>query len=195
MTPAGFPHSDTPGSKLARSSPGRFVACHVLHRLLAPRHPPRALCSLTSLNNSPEGSCRQRSGKIHLVVLSSAEIEVQKRLNFFRSRLHFVRCREPELAVPAIRWSVTSRLLAWSPRIRGQPVGDTTRRLEDSSRLDDQPGLLFESVRGLPDLQFHRQVCGQQTAYLASCPVLAGLVETRRLELLTLSLQRRCSSN
>ena len=48
MTPAGFPHSDILGSTSARDSPGLNAACHVLHRLLAPRHPPRALCSLTS---------------------------------------------------------------------------------------------------------------------------------------------------
>ena len=30
------------------TSPGLIAAAHVLHRLLAPRHPPRALCSLTS---------------------------------------------------------------------------------------------------------------------------------------------------
>src|SRR5450759_2823239 len=47
MTPAGFPHSDILGSTSARDSPGLNAACHVLHRLLAPRHPPRALCSLT----------------------------------------------------------------------------------------------------------------------------------------------------
>jgi hypothetical protein len=35
------------GSMSARDSPELFAACHVLHRLLAPRHPPRALCSLT----------------------------------------------------------------------------------------------------------------------------------------------------
>ena len=43
----GLPHSDTPGSKPARSSPRIFAACHVLHRLLAPRHPPDALLILT----------------------------------------------------------------------------------------------------------------------------------------------------
>ena len=42
----GLPHSDTPGSKLARSSSGIFAACHVLHRLLVPRHPPNALLLL-----------------------------------------------------------------------------------------------------------------------------------------------------
>ena len=58
-----------------------------------------------------------------------------------------------------------------------------------------QPGLLFESAWGLPDLQFRRQVCRKQIVYLVGARWPAGLVETRRLELLTLSLQRRCSSN
>ena len=44
--PAGFPHSEIPGSKPACGSPRLFAACHVLHRLLAPRHPPYALSSL-----------------------------------------------------------------------------------------------------------------------------------------------------
>ena len=43
----GFPHSDIRGSTIARISPRLFAACHVLHRLLAPRHPPNALVSLT----------------------------------------------------------------------------------------------------------------------------------------------------
>ena len=42
----GFPHSETPGSKPARGSPGLVAACRVLHRLSAPRHPPGALLSL-----------------------------------------------------------------------------------------------------------------------------------------------------
>ena len=47
MTPAGFPHSDIHGSTLESSSPWLFAGCRVLHRLLVPRHPPCALCSLT----------------------------------------------------------------------------------------------------------------------------------------------------
>src|SRR5918999_4817370 len=47
ITPGGFPHSDISGSTLARNPPKHFAACHVLRRLLAPRHPPRALSSLT----------------------------------------------------------------------------------------------------------------------------------------------------
>jgi hypothetical protein len=44
---SGFPHSDIPGSKPACGSPGLIAACHVLHRLLVPRHSPYALSSLT----------------------------------------------------------------------------------------------------------------------------------------------------
>jgi hypothetical protein len=35
----GFPHSDIPGYQIACISPGLIAASHVLHRLLAPRHP------------------------------------------------------------------------------------------------------------------------------------------------------------
>ena len=41
----GLPHSEIPGSTIARISPGLFAACHVLHRLSVPRHPPDALHS------------------------------------------------------------------------------------------------------------------------------------------------------
>ena len=44
---AGFPHSEIPGSMLMCSSPRLIAACHVLHRLLMPRHSPCALSSLT----------------------------------------------------------------------------------------------------------------------------------------------------
>jgi hypothetical protein len=47
MTRCGLPHSDIFGSKLVCSSPKLFAACHVLHRLLAPRHSPYTLSSLT----------------------------------------------------------------------------------------------------------------------------------------------------
>ena len=41
-----MPHSETHGSTPARGSPWLFAACHVLHRLLVPRHPPNALLLL-----------------------------------------------------------------------------------------------------------------------------------------------------
>ena len=58
----GLPHSEIHGSKLAHSSPWLIAACHVLHRLCAPRHPPNALktldyshyhCSFPTFRRSP----------------------------------------------------------------------------------------------------------------------------------------------
>ena len=44
---AGFPHSVISGSTAICASPKLIAACHVLHRLLMPRHSPCALISLT----------------------------------------------------------------------------------------------------------------------------------------------------
>ena len=61
----GFPHSEIPGSKPACGSPRLIAACHVLLRLLAPRHPPYALSSLiiklTQYVVVDSGSIRLRS--------------------------------------------------------------------------------------------------------------------------------------
>ena len=68
---AGFPHSDIRGSRDICSSPRLFAACHVLHRLQEPRHPPYALsylltapcrhgvsaCSCTSIAWFCSGTC------------------------------------------------------------------------------------------------------------------------------------------
>ena len=48
---AGFPHSEICGSTLICSSPQLIAACHVLLRLLMPRHSPCALISLTLQNS------------------------------------------------------------------------------------------------------------------------------------------------
>ena len=53
----GLPHSEIPGSPIARISPGLFAACHVLHRLSVPRHPPDALASRLIIA-SPHRRCR-----------------------------------------------------------------------------------------------------------------------------------------
>ena len=53
----GFPHSEISGSTPVCGSPKLIAACHVLHRLLAPRHPPYALSSLTF---NPRNRCRPR---------------------------------------------------------------------------------------------------------------------------------------
>ena len=43
----GFPHSEIPGSMPVCGSPRLIAACHVLRRLLLPRHSPCALLYLT----------------------------------------------------------------------------------------------------------------------------------------------------
>lgn len=58
----GFPHSEIPGSRDGRSSPGLIAAVRVLRRLLVPRHPPHALSSLT-LGSALAGSANAPSGQ------------------------------------------------------------------------------------------------------------------------------------
>ena len=45
----GFSHSEISGSKPIHSSPELIAVYYVLHRLLAPRHPPNALILFTLL--------------------------------------------------------------------------------------------------------------------------------------------------
>jgi hypothetical protein len=56
VTTGGFPHSEISGSKPVNSSPKLIAAVRVLHRLLVPRHPPCALCSLTTVMSTPKMS-------------------------------------------------------------------------------------------------------------------------------------------
>ena len=52
---AGFPHSEIRGSRLICSSPRLIAACHVLLRLLMPRHSPCALSNLTFVTRRYRG--------------------------------------------------------------------------------------------------------------------------------------------
>ena len=66
MSQRGFPHSEIPGSKPICGSPGLIAAYRVLHRLLAPRHSPYALSSLTI-----------RTLKLTLTGLSASRLRIQ----------------------------------------------------------------------------------------------------------------------
>jgi hypothetical protein len=63
---AGFPHSDIRGSTIARISPRLFAACHVLHRLLVPRHPPNALRRLLAGSRAGTSPTQDPSQHRHL---------------------------------------------------------------------------------------------------------------------------------
>ena len=47
ITGNGLPHWGIAGSRVVCTSPALIAACHALHRLSVPRHPPYALSSLT----------------------------------------------------------------------------------------------------------------------------------------------------
>ena len=50
----GFPIRKSPGQSLLGGSPELIAACHVLHRLLTPGHPPCALVRLTTTQRMKE---------------------------------------------------------------------------------------------------------------------------------------------
>ena len=72
--PHGFPHSEIPGSMPACGSPRLIAACHVLLRLLLPRHPPCALSSLTIKFTQPT---RSRAESQQAAPLPSSEYALQ----------------------------------------------------------------------------------------------------------------------
>src|SRR3546814_20765664 len=57
----GFPHSEICGSKFAHNSPQLIAACHVLHRLCMPRHPPNALTSRLRIHTTNNNTANERS--------------------------------------------------------------------------------------------------------------------------------------
>ena len=69
----GFPHSEIPGSKPICGSPRLIAACHVLHRLLLPRHSPCALSSLTTkFTQHTRISRRGSTGNFHVAIACSS---------------------------------------------------------------------------------------------------------------------------
>jgi hypothetical protein len=70
----GFPHSEIVGSKIAHISPTLIAACHVLHRLCMPRHPPNALTSrlrVHTTNDRPEGKPSSRIAMMRMISFSA----------------------------------------------------------------------------------------------------------------------------
>ena len=57
----GFPIRKSPDQRLVSTSPRLIAAAHVLHRLLAPRHPPCALILLIRYDRTPLAAAMQFS--------------------------------------------------------------------------------------------------------------------------------------
>jgi hypothetical protein len=70
MSQSGFPHSEIPGSKPACGSPRLIAACHVLRRLLAPRHSPYALSSLTKCSLHLTANMWSKNYRLQIIQLS-----------------------------------------------------------------------------------------------------------------------------
>ena len=95
---AGFPHSEISGSKPMCGSPKLIAACHVLLRLLMPRHSPCALISLTSSGQAPYPSLPTKAERSFapLPLLSGAETFVSSPLSQGFGSGHRSRsCRTP----------------------------------------------------------------------------------------------------
>ena len=124
----GLPHSEIHGSKLTRSSPRLIAACHVLHRLLTPRHPPDALLLLE------RSAATSRTGPA--------------------IRLHSCKPAQPSLrfrrAATQLAYIRRSHLFTLSKNIAGDPEGS---RFTD--RKPD-PGIPFRRTGPKPSRFLHR---------------------------------------
>ena len=118
-----MPHSETPGSPIARISPGLFAACHVLHRLSVPRHPPNAL---TRLIRSSSAAHREQTPCLR-----------QLRLDLY-SALHFYPPgHRPRSLAPRARSSKSISPRPGNPCQR--PVAFLSTMSMSSSTNDDRP--------------------------------------------------------
>ena len=88
---SGFPHSEISGSMDICSSPKLIAACHVLRRLLMPRHSPCALYSLTysryfwfSFGLNYAGNHRSSSQNCHCYPLLNRSVPQLKFTTFFQ---------------------------------------------------------------------------------------------------------------
>ena len=132
----GFPHSETPGSKPARGSPGLVAACRVLHRLSAPRHPPGALLSL-----APPRRPRRRGRAPRPLTMPTNDKNTNERArdasprradgrsDSSRTLLHTRRARHKGARA---RRLAAARCKRTSPALRGPPP----RRLVGPGRLE-----------------------------------------------------------
>ncbi|CCG06595.1 Putative uncharacterized protein [Pararhodospirillum photometricum DSM 122] len=66
----GLPHSEIHGSKPALGSPWLIAECHVLHRLLTPRHPPDALLLLDKTRRGQPDPKRADTQRLYIIPIA-----------------------------------------------------------------------------------------------------------------------------
>ena len=171
-----MPHSDIHGSKPARGSPWLIAACHVLHRLLVPRHPPNALLTLRS-RPSPAGGPAMRgnhrpTGGTPFPPAQSAPTGISVVIAFFRRA---ARRRHPsrDAAIRAVARNASEP----SPSDRGRPRpprGGTRPSRSDIDRTAGRGGTRIPRRRTRPEThqnlihpdkeQRRRSIGGQRAA-------------------------------
>src|SRR5689334_6927545 len=126
----GLPHSEIPGSTIARISPGLFAACHVLHRLSVPRHPPDALT--LRLSATPNGKDQRVSQPIPQAktdqvrqILLPAKPKASPRFRRSEDTSSRDRSRAAHNTSPHRAWPGAAR--AAKLRFAGSRYGHTTR--------------------------------------------------------------------
>ena len=157
----GLPHSEIRGSTGARPSPRLFAACHVLHRLSVPRHPPDALLS-SSPTLSPKHAlraCREQSTDdrgqtghrrtgLHNCLLSAVTCSLKP-----RHKPSLRRCSRIGVSSHThARSSQTERL----DRLHGFTTRFTMSRdqrteIENDQRADLRPKLAVPTTENLPE--------------------------------------------
>ena len=121
----GLPHSDIQGSTLICSYPWLFAACHVLHRLREPRHPPCALGYFTYPNDITVFQC------LVSTLCSCEKISLLFDLTFsFFSRVSFQHVKEPWRRLPVSVSSVSVSFFPCATRVENKGLEPLTPSLQ-----------------------------------------------------------------
>jgi hypothetical protein len=147
----GLPHSDIHGSTPARGSPWLFAACHVLHRLLVPRHPPNALLILDThpqaATQEPQSS---HAGRTHHAQTPSSKPENRPAHASFTH--HQTLPGQPAADHSRNRPAASSNTIRHAPlNPRRRPLGQRSR--EHHTRSDTRPNSGTLSQPGSADHQ------------------------------------------
>ena len=137
INPARLPHSEISGSKRICRYPKLIAAYHVLHRLMAPRHPPCALnslfqyilklasyyCALAQYTKSATRVAIEMTDcwKLHLFFYLNMQLSKNKKeteLNQTVGKLGMVGLTGLEPVTPRLS-SVCSNQLSYRPAVRG----------------------------------------------------------------------------
>ena len=182
MNSGGLPHSGIPGYVCSTTNRGLSQSCHALLRPVMPRHPPRALCSLTY---NKARALRGASPPRHARSGRTQRCSVGKVLPDGPSR------PSGSIAGPgrSHQWAVGVGVSALTQCIglMSQADGQKVHQYAVGVIRLREPSLAYAFPTSHPKVYLGRST--------VTSPQRWWLVEPRRLELLTSALQRRRSPN